>query len=182
MSELTAVKPYTLESYEKATPVMVYTANSLVRGEVITREAVRVSTWLRTQGAPEYVGVYGATVLLFPGAGSVQTLQFSEYHIPLSQVWALHITPPGKDPVDYDPNEQNRKMEPVTAMVGSFRFNGHLRMATQSTLVKVLEVNREAFNSMYDVEITNTLQSGGALKTPLAVVRGNAVIFAKRAA
>jgi hypothetical protein len=35
---------------EKSTLVMIYTQNMLVRGEVVTRQGVRVSTWLRTQG------------------------------------------------------------------------------------------------------------------------------------
>jgi|GEM_PF-5885147 len=40
---------------EKLSTIMVYTHNLFARGQIITNENVRVSIWLRTQGAPNYV-------------------------------------------------------------------------------------------------------------------------------
>jgi hypothetical protein len=56
------------------------------------------------------------------------------------------MIPPHQDPVDYDPNEPNRMMVPVSAMVGSFRFDGMLRMSTQSNLFTFLEVIKEVLH------------------------------------
>ena len=56
---------------DKGTLVMVYTQNMLARGEVVTRQGVRVSTWLRTQGVPEYIHLFKPTVLHF-GSGVVK--------------------------------------------------------------------------------------------------------------
>lgn len=45
---------YTLSADEKTALVMIYTHNSLLRGNAVVKESIRVSTWLRTEGAPEY--------------------------------------------------------------------------------------------------------------------------------
>lgn len=183
MSDGTVPKPYTLELGDKATLVMVYTINMLVRGEMITKEHLRVSTWLRTQGAPDFVGLYNANVLVFGGPAGVQQTNFQEYYIPTQQIMAYHLVPPIKEALDYDPSEPNRKMEPATLLVGSFRFNGHIRMAAQSKLGKFLEIARESFFSFYDVEITNPgLPSAAALKVPIALVRLSTAILAVRSA
>lgn len=181
MSDATAPKPYTLEASEKASPVMVYTLTTLARGEIITKEQLRVSTFLRTQAAPEFVGLYNAHVLVFGGPGGIQQASFSEYYIPTQNILAYHLVPPVKDPVDYDPSEPNRKMEPAALLVGTFRFSGFLRMATQSNLGKYLELARESFFSFYDVEITNPgLPSASVLKVPIVLARLNAAVLASR--
>jgi hypothetical protein len=72
-------------------------------------------------------------------------------------------------------------MEPTTLLVGTFRFNGHLRLATQSKLSKYLEIARESFFSFYDVEITNPgLPAASALKIPIVLARLSTAILAIR--
>jgi hypothetical protein len=183
MSDATTPKPYTLEAGEKATPVMVYTLTTLARGEMITKEQMRVSTFLRTQAAPEFVGLYNAHVLIFGGPTGIQQAGYTEYFIPTQQILAYHLVPPVKDPPDYDPSEPNRKMEPAILLVGTFRFSGYLRMATQSNLNKYLELARESFLSFYDVEITNPgLPSASVLKVPIVLARLSAAVLASRSA
>jgi hypothetical protein len=161
---------------------MIYTLTTLTRGEVVTKEAVRVSTWLRTQGAPEFVPLYNAHVLIFGGVGPIQTMTSSEYFIPLSHILAFHLAPPAKDTIDYDPTEPNRKMEPVTILVGAFRFNGNIRIATAVKLGKVMEIIKETFTSIYDIEISNSgMSTTSSLHVPMALVRLNAVATATRA-
>jgi hypothetical protein len=183
MSDATTPKAYTLEVGEKVTPVMVYTLTTLARGEIVTKEQMRVSTFLRTQAAPEFIGLYNAQVLSFGGQTGIQQASYSEFFIPTQQVLAYHLVPPAKDPPDYDPSEPNRKMEPAILLVGTFRFNGHLRMATQSSLSKFLELARESFFSFYDVEITNPgLPSASTLKVPIVLARLNTAVMAMRSA
>jgi len=56
---------YTLASDEKTTLVLAYTHNMLVRGEAVTKDNVRVAVWLRTDGAPNYIHLLNAQVLIF---------------------------------------------------------------------------------------------------------------------
>ena len=179
MSDATTPNPLTLQDDDKATAVMVYTHNMLARGEVITKEQMRVSTWLRTQSAPEFVALYQAQALIFGGPGGVQQVSYPELYIPTQEISAFHLVPPLNDPPDYDPDEPNRKMEPANLLIGTFRFNGHLRMATQSSVGKYMEIARETYISLYDVEITNPgLPSGSALKVPMVLARLSTAIMA----
>jgi hypothetical protein len=171
-------KIYQLEADEKATPVMVYTPNHLAWGEVITKELIRLSTWLRTQAAPQYIFLHNAQ-MMYAGSGSPTQVSVSELHIPLAQVCAFHMIPPHHDPVDYDPNEPNRKMIPVSVLVGSFRFDGLLRMSTQSSIFTFLEVIKETYTSLYDVRVYQPQRpSMTPIHLPFTLVRRDTALFA----
>jgi hypothetical protein len=164
-------KAYQLERDEKLTQVFIYTPNMFARGEVITKETMRVSTWLRTAAMPEYVHLMNAQVLIF-GGGAPASSSFHEMLIPSHQISAFHLQPTLKDPLDYDETEQNRKMEPATALFGTFRIFGHMRMAAQLDVGKNMEVNRSTFLSFYDVEISNpSIPNMGVIRVPFALIR-----------
>jgi hypothetical protein len=145
---------YTLTPEEKTTPVMIYTHDTLVRGEVITKENVRVSSWLRTQGMPEFMHVLKAQVLYF-GSGSIKSTTYPEIYVSTATIIGFHLLPPAQDPLDYTEDEKNRILEPVTAHVGSFLFKGKLRISSQTGLSTSLESGRAVWLSIYEVEVTN---------------------------
>ena len=72
---------YTLASDEKATLVLAYTHNMLVRGEAVTKDNARVNVWLRTDGAPNYIHLLNAQVLVFWG-GPPKLLSYTEFFLP----------------------------------------------------------------------------------------------------
>jgi hypothetical protein len=174
-------KPYTLADDEKATPVMVYTLTNLSWGEVITKSQVRVNTYLRTLN-PDYVSLYDARSLAV-GAGTSQPIVLSEVHIRTPQVIALHLLPNAPaEPADYDPAETNRKMEPVTALVGPFRFDASMRISNLLTLAKHVEITTDTYITLYDAAASCPLIPGmGAVRAPLVLVRRDAASFAARA-
>jgi len=181
MSEIAPAKSYTLVDDEKATLIMAYTQNSLVRGELVHRPAIRLSTWLRTQTAPEYFPLYNAQIIIQGLTGSLQSYTFQEYFLPVQQIIAYHIAPPALDPPDYDPSEPNRKMEPVTVLAGTFRLTAHIRMAIQSNTAKYLETSRENFISLYDVDISNqALPAFGVLHVSIVIARLKMVFISTR--
>lgn len=173
---------YTLSSDEKVAQIMVYMPMGLYWGDVIVKEIIRVSTWLRTSSAPDTVTLRNANWLPLTSTSGIRPLHFLDLHLPAAQILAYHLMPPAKDPLDYDPTEPNRKMEAVSALVGSFRVDGLLRMATITDLSRYLIVNRELFTGLYDVEISNPVYpSIGIIRSPFILVRQAATIFANRA-
>jgi hypothetical protein len=145
----------TLSPDEKSTLVMVYTQNMLARGEVVTKHGVRVSTWLRTQGVPEYIHLFKPTVLHF-GSGVVNALPYAEIYVPVSTVIAFHLVPPATEPLDYSEDETNRVMVPVTGLPGTFQFKGYLRISTVAGLSTSIELAHSAWLSIYNVDVINT--------------------------
>ena len=169
---------YILRPDEKTTPVMVYTHDTLVRGEAVTKQNVlRVNIWLRSDGAPKYIHLLKPQVLVF-GGGPTKTLSYSELYFPTSRVIAFHTLPPTDEPLDYDPASPNRVMEYVEGLVGTFVMKGKIRVSTQTEVGVSLEVAVVAWMSLYDVEITNPhLPQMPPLHIPMVLVNSNHVAF-----
>ena len=152
---------------EKTTLVMIYTAQSLVRGEIINKTNVRVSTWLRTQGMPEYIHVHKPQILSFAG-GAPKNHSWTSMLVPTSSVIAFHIAPPAADPMDYEATEMNRAWQPVILHIGTFLCKGKLRVSAQTGLVPTLESSRSAWVSVYENEVSNpSLPQMAAIQVPL---------------
>jgi len=169
---------YVLRPDEKTTPVMIYTQDTLVRGEVVTKQNVlRVNIWLRTDGAPKYMHVLKPQVIVFGGT-PVKPLSYSELYFPTSQTIGFHTLPPTDEPVDYEADEANRMMQAVDALVGTFVMKGNIRISTQTELAQSLEVGRQAWMSLYDVNITNPyLPQMPPLFVPMVLVNPEHVAF-----
>ena len=170
---------YVLRPDEKTTPVMVYTQQNLVRGEVVTKQNIlRVNIWLRTDGAPRYLHILKPQVLVF-GGGPAKALSYAEIFFPVSEVIAFHTLPPTDEPLDYDPGEANRTMEAIEIMVGTFVMKGKTRISTQTEISTSLEMARVSWMSIYEVSVTNPyLPQMAALQVPMALVNPNRVPFA----
>lgn len=178
MSQNTSTPPYTLASDEKTAQVMAYTYNNLYWGEVVVKERIRVSTWLRTNSAPERLTIYNAKVMNVISATQARPLAYKELNLAVPQILAFHMMPPARDPLDYDSTEPNRKMEPVSVIVSSFRVDANLRLSSQSSLSKYLEVNRENFTGLYDAKISNmVISSMGIISVPFLLVRQETAVF-----
>ena len=169
---------YTPAADEKLTPVMLYTHDTLIRGEVVTKTNVlRVNIWLRTDGAPKYMHVLKPQVLVF-GGSPVKALTYAETYFPTSELIGFHTLPPTDEPLDYDPNEMNRTMMPVEVKVGTFLMKGKIRISTQTDLGSSLEVARLSWLSLYDAEITNPyLPQMPAIHVPMALLNPMKVAF-----
>lgn len=178
MTENPASAAIALADDEKNVPLMLYTPNAMIWGEVIVKQAIRASTWLRTNAAPDKILVNNAKFLLTTTANAMQPAAFRELIVPLATVGAYHLIPPASDPLDYDPTEPNRIMMPVVILLGSTKIIGKMRMTQQSNLQKYLNVTHELFSSVYDAVITNTvLPSLGTLRIPYLQVRQEMCIF-----
>jgi hypothetical protein len=169
---------YTLRPDEKTTPVMLYTQDSLVRGDVVTKQSVlRVNIWLRTDGAPNYMHILKPQVIVFGGM-PVKPLTFSEIFFPTSQLIGFHTLPPTDETLDYDSSEANRMMQDVQVLMGTFVVRGKIRISTHSELAASLEVARISWMSIYDAEIANPyLPQMPPMQVPMMLVSPNHVAF-----
>ena len=172
--------PYTLNAEEKASKVMVYTLANLVWGDLITKEMVRVGTYLRVI-KPDYISLYVARALSLQEGGPERAVSFAEIHLSANQILAFHLLPPASEPRDYDSAETNRKMVPITVMVGPFRFEGLVRMSTMADLSKYMEISREVYISLYEVEVSLPgMPSLRGVRADTVLVRRESALFAAR--
>ena len=169
---------YILRPDERTSLVMLYTQHNVVRGEAVVKQNVsRVNIWLRTDGAPRYIHVLKPQVLVF-GGSPARTLSYPELYFPTSQVIAFHTLPPMDEPLDYDPAEADRRMEPVDLLVGTFVMSGKIRISTHTEVDTTLESARVSWMSVYEVSITNPyLPQMTALQVPMVLVNPAHVAF-----
>jgi hypothetical protein len=167
-----------LKPDEKITQVMVYTRDQLIRGGVVTKQNVRVSIWLRTEGAPEYLHIFKPQIITL-NTSPVRALNLAEVYVPTSQAACFHMTPPEHDPMDYDETEKNRAMLPVLVLVGTFLLNGFLRVSTQVDIGTSITSNtRIAWMSVYNTKVSNpNLPQMGEMPVPMLLVRPTQVSF-----
>jgi hypothetical protein len=177
MTQTAQTPPYTLESDDKVAQVMIYTNNALYWGEVVVKELIRVSTWLRTNSAPSRIVLFNAKAMM-TGSAPSRPMQFTEVHVATSQILAFHLVPPAKDALDYDPSEPNRRLVPVTMLLGAFRIDGHLRTSTTVSVAKFLELAREEYTSIYEAQVSYpALSSFGVINVPFVLVRQEKTVF-----
>lgn len=169
---------YVLRPDEKVTPVMLYTHDTLVRGEAVSKQNVpRVNIWLRTDGAPKYMHILKPQVIVFGGT-PVKPLSFSEIFFPTSQLIAFHTLPPTEEPLDYEPDEANRMMQDVKVLVGSFVVKGQIRISSQTELATSLEVARVSWMSVYNADVANPyLPQMPPVHVPMILVNPERVAF-----
>ena len=165
-----------LAADEKIAMVMVYTNNMLVRGEVVTKESLRVSIWLRTQGVPNYIHMIKPQVILLGGTPP-KSLSYSEMFVPTAEVFGFHLAPPESDPIDYDKSELNRMMQPMEVLVGSFLVKAKIRISTQTDVATSLDVSRASWMSLYEADISNPYLPQFNVHVPMLLVNPSHVSF-----
>ncbi len=168
---------YTLGPDERTALVMIYTHTAMVRADAVLRSAIgRVSIWLRTQGAPEYIHMLNVQMFDF-SLSPVRSYQYPEYYLPASQVVAYHLAPPAAEPPDYDPHELNRTTQPVTLHVGAFLFKGILRIPGNTTVGGQLEAAHSPWASIYEIEIRNPSMPSLQYQVPMALFAPTKVLI-----
>jgi hypothetical protein len=172
---------YPLEPDEKMVPIMIYTTQRLIWGQLIIKEVIRVSTWLQTDMAPKYINLSDGQVLFWGTANAVKPIKLKELSVETKQIIAYHILPPADEGPYFDPDEPNRKMESITALVGVFRFDCALRLAEQSNLKTYLSVQKGVFLPVYDALMSSPLiPSITGVQSPFVLIRQEAALFSHR--
>jgi hypothetical protein len=159
---------------EKASTVFIYTSSMLIRGDLILRESMRVSIWLRTQGVPNFVHLYNTQMIQLAGSPPKNYTK-DEVFVPTAEIIGFHLAPPAQDPLDYDDSESNRKMEPVHVLAGSFELKAKLRVSTSTDFAASLDVMNASWLSLYDAEIANPYLPQLKVAVPMLLVRPNKV-------
>ena len=145
---------YQLASDEKTTTVMVYSRNKLIHGDLISRQAVKVSIMPRMQSLSNYLHFLNAQIWFF-GGGDPKLLAYSEYFFPVDRMIGFHLAPPASEPLDYETDVANRAMSDFNMILGVFILKGKIRVSTQVELGANLELAHKTWLSVYDADISS---------------------------
>jgi hypothetical protein len=172
--------PFEIKESETAVPAMAYLDMRLVWGKLIAPKAVRAATWLKMSMVPGIFTFTDAEILVFGGSQPAR-LSTPACHLPTAEIIAFHVLPPATVELDYDPNEPNREMKPVTALASIFRFDGTKRISTLADFVQTVQSNKEPFSSLYDVTVSHPVAPGlKGITVPLVLMRSSAISYLMR--
>lgn len=180
MSEQNIPPGIELAEDDKLTPIMIYTSHNMIWGQLYSKQAIRVSTWLQTDMVPNYFRIYDANVLMISSAQVPPPTKLPTLHLHTKNINAFHLMPPSAalEGTDYDPDEPNRKLVPTAAFIGHFRFDGFTRMAEFSSLDNYLGALKGEYTTIYDTTMTCPLvPSIKGVKAPMVLVRQERVLF-----
>ena len=156
---------YKLARDEKTSLVMVYARNKLVRGELVTKQDVRVNIWLRSAGVSNYIHLLNSQVWFF-GGEPPKSLEYAEYFLPAGRIIGFHPAPQisnqaaaEQEPLDFDASVPNRSMLEVECILGAFILKGKVRTSTQVDLPTNIEMMHMTWLSVYDAAISSPFLS-----------------------
>ena len=146
---------YTLAPDEKATQVMIGTADTLMWGDLVTKEQVRTSAYLNTL-AEDYVSLHDAKILFLAPTEQMAPVERSSVHIRQEEIMIFFVM---HDEEPLPEETQTRRYEPVEAIIGSFQVEGAILKAPISNLQNMLLVSKATYMPIYNATVRHVAKS-----------------------
>ena len=150
-----ASQSYTLAPDEKATQVMIGTADTLMWGDLVTKQAVRISAYLNTL-AEDYVPLRDAKVLFLAPREQTTPIERSSVHIRQEEILIFFVM---HDEEPLPEETQTRHYAPVEAIISSFQIEGALLKAPISNLQNMLLVSKATYMPIYNATVRHVAKS-----------------------
>jgi hypothetical protein len=168
---------YTVGPDEKATQVMIGTADTLLWGSLVTKESVRISVFLNTL-AEEFVPLHDTKVLFLAPSQQVTPIERPSLHIKLEEILTFFAM---NDPEPLPEETETRHYVPIEALVGSYQIEGKILKPPMSTLQNMLLVSRALYLPIYEATMRHVAKPWlGTLTAQLVQVQRDRLIIAAR--
>jgi len=144
-----AEKPYTLQPGEKATPVMIGTSDTLIWGDLVTKEQVQISAFLNTL-AEDFVPVHAAKVIFLTPRQQMAPIERVVAYVKLEEI-LLFFSMAGGETI---PEETEvRRYVPIDIVVGSFQIEAQMLKSPIATMQNLLLVSKDAYMLFYNATL-----------------------------
>jgi hypothetical protein len=168
-------KSYTLDPSEKATQVMIGTADLLLWGDLVTKAHVTVVGFLNTL-AEDFVPVRDARVLLLAPAQQAAPLERSVVYVKLEEILLFFSM---GEQAELPEESEVRRYEPIEAVVGPFQVEGEILKSPIATLQNLLLVSKEAYMPFYKATIRHVAKPWlGTFSASMVQLRHDRLIIA----
>jgi hypothetical protein len=142
-------KSYTLQADQKASQVILGTADTLIWGDLILKAHLNASAFLNTL-AEDFVPIHDARILFLTPTEQVPPVERPVLYVRLDEI--LLLFSPAE--VDAPPEEsETLHYEPVEIVVGSFLVEGMFMKSPQADLHNLLLVSNVPYMDFYRATI-----------------------------
>jgi len=142
-------KPYTLASDEKENQVMVGTSDILFWGALVTKEQVRLSSFLNTL-AEDFIPFHNVKILFLAPAQQVAPVERALLCVKLEEILVFFAMAD----LELPPEEtEMRRYEPVEALVGSYQIEGMILKSPLTPLHNMMLIATSAYMPVYKATV-----------------------------
>ena len=142
-------KSYTLEAGEKATQILIGTADLLIWGDLVTKEHVPVAAYLMTI-AEDFVPLRDAKVLFLAPVQQAAPVARQVVYVKREEILIFYSM---SDPVPLPEETEVRRFEPMEVLIGPYQIQGDMLKSPIASLENVLLVSKDDFMPFYRVTI-----------------------------
>ena len=179
MNEMPQVteKSYTLAPDEKATQVMIGTADTLMWGDLVTKQAVRMSAYLNTT-ADDYVPLRDAKILFLAPREQMTPIERAAVHVRQEEILIFFVM---HDEEPLPEETQTRHYEPIEAIIGSFQMEGSILKSPISNVQNLLLVSKATYMPIYSATVSHVAKSWlGTFSSNFVQVRCERMILSEQ--
>ena len=165
---------YSLGPDEKSTQVMIGTADALIWGDLVTKEQVRMSTFLNTL-ADSFVPLFDAKLLFLSPEEQKAPIQRASMHIAQEEIllfFVMHDMEP--------PPEETETRRYITAQIiaGSYQMEGAILKPPLSSIQNLLLVSKATYLPVYRATVCHIAKPWlGSFTSNLIQVRSERMIL-----
>jgi hypothetical protein len=167
-------KPFTLAADEKATQVMIGTRDTLLWGNLVTKQQVRMSIYMNTL-AEDFVPLRETKALFLAPAQQMAPIERPAVHVKQEEV-LLFFAMVDSEPL---PDEtETRRYAPIEAFIGSYRIEGKLLKSPVATIENMLLVSKSTYLPIYQATVRHVAKPWlGTFTSPRVHVRQDQMIL-----
>ncbi len=170
----TTERSYTLGPDEKSTRVMICTADTLIWGDLVTKEQVRLSAYLNTL-AEGYVPVYDAKILFLAPEKQAAPIDRASVHIRQEEILIFFVM---NDQEPLPEETETRRYEAVEAIIGPYQMEGSIIKAPISSLQNALLVSKATYTPIYNATLRHVAKPWlGSFASSLVQTRSERMIL-----
>jgi hypothetical protein len=172
-----SARSYTLAADEKATQVIIGTTDTLIWGDLITKQQVSAGAFLNTL-AEDFVPVRDVRVLFLTPHEQVQPIERPLLFVKLEEI-LVFFSPSDAQPLPEQ--SETRRYEPVEIVVGSFLVEGLILKSPLATMQNLLFVSRGPYLDFYRATIRHVAKPWlGSFSSNRVQVRLDRLLLAQR--
>lgn len=168
---------YTLAADERATQVILGTADALIWGDLITKEQVSAGAFLNTL-AEDFVPVHDVRVLFLAPHEQVPPIERPLLFVKLEEI-LVFFSPTDAQPLPEE--SETRRYEPVEVMIGPFLVEGLILKSPLATMQNLLFVSKGPYMDFYQGTIRHVAKPWlGSFASNRVQVRLDRLLLAQR--
>jgi hypothetical protein len=156
---------------QKISKIMLYRESQIFWGDLVLNANISPIHFIHNSQNLNFISLENARSINFKKDGPLKPISYTELHIPVQKLLAVHFLPPNIEKYDTSSDVEKSNNFQIDITVGDFIFRGSLIFSNQLTLIQYIKRQSSNFLTLSDVRIIHqTRKDFNKIATPYAFV------------